>query len=432
MDINKAFLRFDVRGNYPSVVDEELAGRIGKAIMQYLKTHDLAVAYDNRSSSVSLAEALMNAAASYGDRVISFGQLPIPLFYYGIIKNRCPAGIMVTASHISMGHNGFKFVRNNALPLNNADINNLKALVHKGSSLPEGVSPKIIDMHEQIKTEYLIEMSNHFADLKWNKGKIVLDTGSSSVAAIAEDIFQHLGLPYILINPEREPNPLIANNRRDLSSKVLSEKASLGISWDGDGDRVIFVDARGELIPPSYILGIIARNYQKAVFDVRAGKSSYTSPEYLIVPSWAQNLKYAMDKDRSIGFGGETSGHLIFAEWYRIDDGLFSALKFLQLCQNIDLETELLNCRNQYPQLPEENIPFTRNSALVLERMADYYRNKGNNVLTIDGVTVSGPDFKFNLRESLTEALLRLNVEASSPQRLNTIHNEITRFINES
>lgn len=415
MDITKAFHPFDIRGGYPAVVDEQMAYLIGKFVKDYLPGQ-IVIASDNRESSPKLRAALQHGT--------DLGELPTPLFYYAVCKLKAAGGVMVTASHVYASQNGFKLVHDNALPFNEGEILMLKDYVLRHSGKPEG---RVQNLQERIPdsagmtTLYISEIVQKFNGLRSNK-KIIFDSGQTVATPIIKEILSRLTLNFKLLTLNRGLNPLIADGYKNVCEAVIREKADLGVLWDGDCDRVVFIDRTGRLIPQSYILGIIAKHYQKAAFDMRAGLAAYTT-DYLITPSWAQNLKFAMQDDPKIGFAGEVSGHLIFKEWYGIDDGIFGALKFIELMG--DLDKQIIDLKKNYLEIIEENFEYKTDPALVLDKIADYYRSKDFLVSVLDGVTVSSGDFHLNIRQSLTEPYLRLNLEARTQKIIDEIHEQI-------
>lgn len=276
-----------------------------------------------------------------------------------------------------------------------------------------------------IVTQYIGEIVQRFRNLRCDK-KIIFDSGQTVATPIIKEILSRLSLNYELLTMNRGLNPLVEEGYKNISAAVISEQADLGVLWDGDCDRVVFLDRAGKLIPQSYILGIIARNFRKAAFDVRAGLAAYTT-DYIITPSWSQNLKYAMQEDSKVGFAGEISGHLIFREWYSLDDGIFGALKFIELMG--DLDQKLAEAKKSFVEIIEENFSYTSDPALVLDKIANYYRSKDFLVSVLDGVTVSSNDFHLNIRQSLTEPFLRLNLEVRREKQISKIKSEIERLL---
>lgn len=431
MNLELAFHSFDIRGDYPQVVDEELAFLVGRRVTEFLRAQNLLVASDNRPSSPSLRSALIAGITAGGAAVTNLGELPIPVFYHAVHRGRSRGGVMITASHIHHDQNGFKIVREKALPLNEGEILKIREMIgsRRESTDRKTFTGRKTDAagRQAASQNYTAEITSRFQNLT-HPGKIIFDSGQTLLTLLLQKILPSLKLDYEILTAPRDLNPLREETRRQLSRRVAAGKAALGVIFDGDGDRVLFLDRRGRLIPPTFILGLIARNYKKAVFDMRAGVAAYTTRK-TIVPSWAQNLKFAMREDPEIEFGGETSGHLVFREWFSIDDGLFGALKFLQLTAQLDLDKELSGLGKNFAELPEENFPKSENYPLVLGKIADEFRQKGESVSILDGVTVCGGDYKFNLRPSLTEPFLRLNLEAQSREQLQKIRREVIRLL---
>lgn len=429
MDINKAFHLYDIRGEYPGVVDEQLASIVSSAVIKFLKAKKIAVAWDNRDSSEKLVQALTYSIDTVAACPIKYGQIPTPVFYYGVIKDDCDAGIMVTASHLGTSQNGLKIVKKGALPLSQGELIELKKLCSDVIHGTINESPTLRrTATENINDRYLAEIVSRFQVTSLFSGKIIVDTGKTILTPIVDKIFSALKLDNKIITPDHGPNPLLEENRKILSEIVIKEKAELGIIFDGDGDRCLFVDSQGKLIPPTFILGILAKDHKKAVFDVRAGRSAYTT-DFEIIPSWAQEIKFAMADNPEIAFGGETSGHLVFKEWYTIDDGIFGALKFLETIADKNLDDILITLRAKYVESPEINYDIDFDPTAALEKIAEYYRKKGEDVSIMDGVTVTGADYKINIRPSLTEALVRLNVESSNEAQTQNLIHEINHLL---
>jgi phosphomannomutase len=415
MDIAAAFHPFDVRGPYPQAVDETMAALVGQFVREYLPGK-IVIASDNRPSSGSLKAALGTGQ--------DLGELPIPVFYYAVCKLNAAGGVMVTASHLAAEQNGFKLVKAQAQPFNEGEILLLRRYLEDHAGRPPAPPPAAM-ADRSIIANYISEISSRFSTLSYPR-KIIFDAGQTVITPVAAEILPRFNLDFQLLTAPRGLNPLTQEGYQNLGRAVQEAGAYLGILWDSDGDRVAFVDAAGNLIPQSYILGLIARHYRKAAFDIRAGLAARTT-DYVITPSWAQNLKLAMADDPQIAFAGETSGHLIFREWYGIDDGIFAALKFLELVK--DPLGEIAVLKKNFVEITEENYPLAGDYALVLDRIADYYRSKDCSVSVVDGVTVSTNEFHFNLRPSLTEPLLRLNLEARTEKQINQIRDEIRRQI---
>jgi len=433
VDIEKAFHPFDIRGDYPLEVDEKMAYNVGRFVESYLPPGAVLVAADNRDSSPSITNALVNGLTANNREVVFIGNLPTPIFYFAVSFLKATGGVMVTASHVNAKQNGFKFVKVDSEPWDEGEILTLKDYLksHENDSHPENISKVSVKdalaNRNKVVAEYISQLVGKFSNLKV-EGLILFDTGETVAAPILEEILSRLSLNFKLFKTPRDLNPLIPEGNSNLRAQVKAQNAALGVIYDGDADRVIFIDKEGNLIPQSYILGLIGKRFTKAAFDIRAGLAAYTT-DHVVTPSWAQNLKFAMKEDPKIGFAGETSGHLIFKEWYGIDDGIFGGFKFLELVKNFD--EELSQLKSSYIDIPEINYNLPGDYALALDKIADYYRSKDYLVSVVDGVTLVSSDFHFNLRPSLTEPFLRLNLEVKRPEQAEEIKQELQKLIYE-
>lgn len=438
MDISKAFKLFDIRGDYPSVVDEQLAFALGSVLSSWKIPKNVAIAGDIRNSTPSLKKYLIDGF-NHPVEIFDLGEVPIPEFYYTVKAKHFDLGVMITASHLHANDNGFKIVGPNALPFDESELIKLKKLVSK-HPIPKIVVPKK-EIHQLDETANYVSALLKFSNLNVITLKLVLDITRSSASTVVPLIFTKLAATYDLVKSDHEGNPLLEQNRADLSSKVLAQKAALGIIWDTDGDRVAFVDSKGQFIPMSIVLAILGaaevrKNAGgKVAIDVRAGLIVRDEVEKAggtmeIFPAWHPTLKFAMQEDPSIVFAGENSGHIIYRDFYSIDDGIFAALKFIDFSQNNDLEKTLEHLNNRYFELPEMNFKVAPEKTVeLLETLANNYRAQGHQISLIDGLTVFGPDWKFNLRESATEPLLRLNLEAKDEQKSKKIMDTLTALL---
>lgn len=423
MNLDKSFKLYDIRGSYPEDVNPHLAFLLGKTLSEWKSPKKVAIAGDIRKSTPELKKYLIDG---FGENIIIFdlGEVPVPEFYYTVATQKFDLGIMITASHLHADENGFKIIGKNALPLDQAELQTLKKLVSK-KSLPKIVVPAKSVEHLDITNNYISELIKT-SGLTEVKLKLVLDTIRSSTSTVVPQIFKTLKAKYTLTREDHEGNPLMPENRRELEASVTTLRANLGIIWDSDGDRVAFVNKYGKFIPMSFVLGILASDEVKkqkggkVAIDVRAGLVVRDVVEEAggkveVFPAWHVSLKFAMQADPQIVFAGETTGHFIYRDFHKIDDGLLAALKFIKYAQENDLEQELKKLSNRYFELPEMNFKVSLEKApKILENLANDFREKGNKVSLVDGLTVFGPDWKFNLRSSATEPLLRLNLESKS------------------
>jgi phosphomannomutase len=440
VDINAAFKLFDVRGHYPSEADERLAFVIGKSLALYRRPERVLVASDTRESSPSLKNFVIDGLSICNAAVFDLFEVPISEFYYTMATQKFDLGIVVTASHVSEADNGFKFVNGNGLPFDEAEIENLKHLALRLANDPILV-PKAGPTRINNTDAYVNDVLRHIPKNRFY-AKFVLDVTKSSVVTPVLVAFSRLGANFALAKADNAGNPLLAEHREALVKEVLRTKADLGVMWDSDGDRVIFIDSQGKLVPVPFVLGVLAANEVrrcrggKVSIDVRAGLVvrdlvAEAGGTVMVQPAWSQFIKFAMQTDPEIVFGGETSGHFVFKDFYGIDDGILGALKFICLWEDTPLKAKLAELDRKYFELPETNFPCPAERAPdILEKISNFYRAQDLDVSVVDGLTVFGPDYKFNLRASLTEPFLRLNLEARSQKQATEIANEIEKHLN--
>lgn len=439
MDINSAFKLFDIRGQYPSQVNERLAFLVGKYAAKIKNAKCALVASDTRESSPSLKNYVIGGLSTSCKEIYDLFEVPVTQFNFTMATGSYDLGIMITASHTSEFENGFKLANIGGLPFDQSEIQALK------DEIVESINDPITILKQNAQRinnsgQYINAIIKLAKITKINL-RLVIDVTRSSVVTPVLIILSRLGTNFSLVKSNHTGNPLLAENRVDLENAVRQTGADLGLIWDSDGDRVVIVDRLGNLIPTSFVLGILAREAlretqgKKIVIDVRAGlvvsdlvKS--VGGQIEVLPAWGQYIKFAMKNDPQIVFGGETSGHNVFADFYCIDDGILSALRFLKIWQNTNLEEEIKSLSKRYFEIPERNFPCQfDHSSFVLENLANYYRNKDYLVSIEDGLTVFGSNFKFNLRQSVTEPFLRLNLEASDEKTTDQITNNVVQLI---
>lgn len=422
MDINAAFKLFDIRGKYPQVVDEHFAYALAKALTKWKNSHKVLICCDTRESSPSLKEFLADGFLSNSVPVYDLGEAPMPMFNFAMTQADYDLGIMVTASHVSEDENGFKMITPGPLPLDEKQLLEIKDLIIQFKD-EQIVVPRLPVQKVSVSEPYQNEILGRVGLAK-PKLKLALDATKSVVLTTVMLLFQKLQADFHLVSSKHSGNPLLELTRRSLQNDVLATKSDLGIIWDSDGDRVVFVDRAGKLIPLSFVLGLLGANaiaetsLSKVAVDIRAGLVvrdlvTQAGGQLKIFPAWNTYLKFAIKDDGEIAFAGETSGHFIFPDFYAIDDGILAALRFLRLFETAGTQQKLQDLRKRYFELPEKNIPCPADrSAQILEKLTEIYRSKDYLVSIVDGLTVFGPNFKFNLRQSVTEPFLRLNLEA--------------------
>lgn len=442
MNINAAFKLFDIRGEYPGEVDERMAFVVGKALTLLRRPRKVLVASDTRESSPLLKNFLKDGLAEGEARVFDLYEAPVPQFYYTVATGDYDLGVIVTASHVADCENGFKIVGPDGLPFDQSEIATLKNLVLQIKNDPI-VVPAIESKRINSTDEYINTITRLVGKQKF-VSKVCLDVTKSAVITPVMVLFSRLGVNFSLAKSNRSGSPLLPENQEDLGKAVVENNADLGILWDSDGDRVVFLDGTGKMIPLSFVLACLARSEVAkkkgtgVVVDVRAGLVvrdlvAQAGGSIRVLPAWSQFIKFAMRENANVVFGGETSGHFIFRDFHCIDDGILAALRFLSLWEEENVSGLLTDLKKKYFELPERNFPCDLKMAPdILERLSELYRSKEYQVSVEDGLTVFGQDFKFNLRASLTEPLLRLNLETRTEKDSNIISREIEKHIEEN
>lgn len=417
------FKAYDIRGIYGEQLNEDTAYKIGRAFVVYMGPK-IVVARDNRLSSDSLFEALTRGITDQGGDVYNIGLSTSPMFYYAVSNLDCDGGIIITASHNPPEYNGFKMVRNNAMPLSGEDgIDQIKKLVEENNFIS---SDKGSIYNKDITSDYI----NSF-EIKKHNLRVVVDTANSVSGLIVGKMFNGVQLFHINSDldgsfPNHEPNPLKEENIKDLREKVLECNADIGISFDGDGDRVFFIDENGELISSDLIIALIAKLIDKKVlYDIRCSNIiRETARESVMYRVGHSFIKQKM-KDDDIFFGGEHSGHYYLKQgssYY--ESPYFVIYKLFEAMEGKKL-SELIAPFRKYYHSGELNFEVKDKQSIIEEIERKYSQGK---ITKIDGIRIDFDDWWFLLRGSNTEPVLRLIVETKSKELLENKIKELVPF----
>ena len=441
MEITKSIFReYDIRGEYPNQINEEVVRKIGnviagKCINSNIK--EICVGRDGRNSGKSLLEAMIGGLSESGIEVINIDLATSPLLYYAAKKNKYKSGIMITGSHNPKNHNGIKLVIDDK-PVSGSEILDL---LNKDQKFSKSVGPiKSVN----VKDSYIEEVSQ---SLKINKKlKIVIDCGNGAAGFIAPDLYKNLGCEVIELYsevdgnfPNHHPDPGKVENLKDLIQAVKTHGADLGLAFDGDGDRVGMVTNNGEIVFPDKILMMLSKDVlhsQKGsiIFDVKCSnvlgqiiKENGGSP--IMSPTGHFHIKNGIKKHNPL-LAGEMSGHIFFNDkWYGFDDGHYSGARIIEMLSKN--EKSIAEICNELPMLfstPELNINVTDDSKFkIIKEFADNCRLEGEKN-TIDGLRLDFEDGWGLIRASNTTPKLVLRFEGRSEDILNRIQND---FLNE-
>ena len=451
--MDKAIFReYDIRGVYPSQINEEVAYTIGRSygsyIQEKLQRKLCAVGRDNRLSSPQLSENLIKGITDSGCDVIDFGLTTTPMYYYGCMKTNVIIGVMITASHNPKDDNGFKFSFDHLGNARGEQVYDFRDYTLAGKFLEGQGKVTEFDPREYYKS--FIKESISMGD---RKIKVVLDCGNGTTSLYAKDIysqFPNLDITMICDEsdatfPNHHPDPAVPENNAMLIEKVKEVGADIGIGFDGDGDRVGFVNEKGEILPTDIAMLIYVRDIINKVdkkiflYDVKCGKSledeivklGGTPLCYRTGNSWT---RYKVNKE-NLPFGGEYSGHMYFKDkWPGIDSGLYNGLRMLEILSKTDKKiSELSDGMNVYYSTPEIKVKVTDESKFnIVDDVKAYATEKGYNILDIDGVRVQFEDGWALVRASNTGPNLTLRFEANTHERLEEIKNEFEGKVTES
>ncbi len=440
------FKAYDVRGLVPGQLHPELARRIGRAFVDYLRAKRIAVGRDCRLSSPELARAFVEGARSQGAEVTDIGVVGTDVLYYHVACQDLDGGAIVTASHNPAEWNGIKLVRRGALALSgDAGIREICEWLAAGRYAE--TPPATGGLRSAVVREEYARHCLSFVDAtRVPRLKVVLDAANGMGAVGAEAIFARLpGVETVRLYfeldgsfPNHPADPLIEENRRDVVERVLAERADLGIAWDGDADRCFFVDDRGEYVPGDFVTAVLGEAFArrepgaKIVYDVRASRAvadRVTAAGGLPLMNRVGHafVKKRMRDEQAV-FGGEVSGHFYFRENWFADNGMIPALLMLERIgrEGRRLSAILEPLRERYHISGEVNSRVD-DVPRALARIEQRYRD--GRVSHLDGVSVDYDDWHFNVRPSNTEPLLRLNLEAGSREQMERRRDEVIALI---
>ena len=449
-NINKNIFRgYDIRGIYPTELDVDTAYTVGLGFGSYIKSigkTTCVVGHDNRLSSNDLYTALMKGITETGIDIISLGLCTTPMYYYACLKLKVYSGVMVTASHNPKDDNGFKFAFDESGNCKGQEIQDFLAYILKGEFSSGEGTIKDYDITDEYLT--LFKENLHFGS---RRVKVVLDPGNGTTSIIMKKLYSMFPIDIVCINdvsdgsfPNHHPDPCVEENLEQLKEKVLEENADIGLSFDGDGDRMGMVSNTAKFIPTDKYMIIVVRDIinkvskKEFLCDVKCSKSFSDEVEKLggkcITYRTGNSYTKAAVRDNDLPFGGELSGHVYFRDrWLGFDSGLYAGLRMLEILSHTDKNVEeLLSGINEY--YSTEELKFASNDDVkfeIVSKVGEYAKEKGYKFLDIDGIKVLFDDGWALVRASNTGPNLTARFEASSEERLESIQKEFTDLINE-
>ena len=449
-DINKNIFRgYDIRGVVPSEIDVDTAYTIGLGFGSHIKSLGklkCVVGYDNRLSSPSLFDALVKGILSTGVDVVSLGLCTTPMYYYSWSLLGIYSGVMVTASHNPKDDNGFKFAFDESGNTKGEEIQDFLKFILKGEFSKGAGKFTTYD----IENEYfdLMKRSLSFGDRRL---KVVIDPGNGTTSIIAKKLYSLFPIDLYCINdisdgtfPNHHPDPCVESNLEQLKSKVLEVGADIGLSFDGDGDRMGMVTSNGTFIKTDEFMIIVIRDIfnkvdkKEFLYDVKCSKS--LSDEIIKLGGkgicYRTGNSYTKGKllEDNLPFGGELSGHIYFNDKFLgFDSGLYAGLRMLEILSLCDKSVEdLLVGINKY--ISTDELKFTSSDDRkfsIINKVLEYSKKRGYEVLDIDGCKVLFEDGWALVRASNTGPNITARFEASTEDRLKEIQSEFVSLIDD-
>ena len=433
-----AFHAYDIRGIYNKDFDKETVYKVGYFLPQLLGVNNIAVGRDARTSSPEIHEYLLKGITDAGADVTDIGLATTPMVYFATAKYGFGCSVQITASHNPREYNGLKVSRKEALPVGlDSGLGEIERWIAQGKETPKSATPgKVIC--KDIKAEYLQFQSRYKGD--YSNLNIGIDLSNGMAALIVKDLIpegENVAYIYDTIDgsfPNHDPNPLVAENVEALKALVAERGCDIGVIYDGDADRVMFVDEKSRFIAPDLIIALMGHYWLekrglkgKVLQDIRSSKSvgEYLVPMGAQMATWRVGRAFAAPKLREIDgiYGGEFAGHYYFKEFFYSDSGIMASLIVLSILSDLKREgktlSQVIDKITAYNNSGEINFKIER-KAEAMEAVKDWFTSveKPTAIMDFDGYRVEFPDWWFNIRPSNTEPYLRLIAEAKGEKML--------------
>ena len=431
-----AFHAYDIRGVYGVDFDKEVAYKVGCFLPELLAADKVLVGRDARVSSDEIHEYLLKGLTDAGADVYDVGLSTTPMVYFGTANYGFKASVQITASHNPAEYNGMKVSRENALPVGlDTGLGQIRDWIEGGREfVPASVKGKVHDM--EIRKDYLDFLLKYKGD--WSGLKIAMDVSNGMSSLFVRDVFGD-SPSYIYEEmdgrfPNHEPNPLVQKNVEDLKDLVVATGSDVGVIFDGDADRVMFVDENGRFVSPDLMIAVLGHYFleergEKGYVhqDIRSSKAvgEYLAPMGGVMNTWRVGRAYAAHKLREIDgvFGGELAGHYYFRDFFYSDSGLLAAVLILNVLakkKSVGISlSQLIGRIEKYHNSGEINFRVEDKKG-AMDAVRDYFmsKEKAAAYMDFDGYRVEFLDWWFNIRPSNTEPYLRFLCEASSQKLL--------------
>ena len=434
---NKAFKAYDVRGVYPDEVNEELAYRVGRIFSAMFAAETVVVGHDIRLSGRSIVDALTEGLRHGGTKVYDIGQCGTEMIYFATAHLRADGGIMVTASHNPKEYNGMKLVRRDSRPISaDTGLKEIGEMAIAANFVHQLVPGKAMGTVEKldIMPDYIEHLLTYVDMAALKPMKIVANPGNGGAGPILKELAKHLPFEFITLNeapdgtfPNGVPNPLLLPNREATAKVVRGHKADLGIAWDGDFDRCFLFDENADFIEGYYIVGLLAEVFlqkepgAKIMYDPRLTWNTEAILEKnggipVRCKSGHAFMKECM-RANGVLYGGEMSAHHYFRDFSYCDSGMIPWLLVTELmCRTGKKLSQLVGERVEMFPCSGEINRKVEDSAATLAALAEKYADGQQDHM--DGLSVAYDNWRFNVRVSNTEPVMRLNLETKGDVKL--------------
>jgi phosphomannomutase len=429
-----SFKAYDIRGKVPSELDTDLAYKVGRAFVSNLKCKSVVIGRDVRKSSPEISNALQKGLTDAGANVFDLGLCGTEMIYFATPHLDADGGIMITASHNPPEYNGLKFVKKGSVPMGyDSGLKDIEKMILEDDLGEMGASKGTVKSID-ITNEFINKLRTFYNENNIKKYKVVVNAGNGCAGLMLDALEKYLPIEMIKVFNEPDsdfpngvPNPLLPENRKPTIDAILEHKADLGVAWDGDYDRCFFFDENGDFIEGYYIVGLLSKSILKnnpgenivhdprltwntiEVVDQNKGKAVQSKSGHA----------YIKEKMREVNavYGGEMSAHHYFRNNYYSDSGMIPFVLILELMsdENKPFSELVKEMVKKYPCSGEINSRLENPAAKIEEIKSKYADGKADYT---DGVSVEYPNWRFNVRMSNTEPLIRLNVETRGDTQL--------------
>lgn len=448
------FKAYDIRGKLGTELNEEIAYKIGRAYGQIYQPNKIVVGCDIRLSSEDLKQATIKGLNDAGVDVLDLGMTGTEEVYFGAFHLDVQGGIEITASHNPMDYNGMKLVRENARPIGaDSGLKEIRLLAESGNFnevITKGKTEKY-----NILPEYIDHLMSYIDPAKIRPLKLVMNAGNGAAGHVVDAIevkFKQLNIPVEFVKihndadgtfPNGIPNPILVENRDSTRNAVIDHHADMGIAWDGDFDRCFLFDEKGQFIEGYYIVGLLAQAFllkqsgEKIVHDPRLVWNTFDviekyQGEAIQSKSGHSYIKEKMREHNAV-YGGEMSAHHYFRDFAYCDSGMIPWLLVISVLSETHqtLSSLVEGMIEKFPCSGEINFKVADTQATI-QKIFDHFADQNPAIDETDGVSLNFGAWRFNVRASNTEPLLRLNIESrkdQNPKPMQDYVDELTQLI---